>query len=260
MSVTIKDLTSITTPADSAEVWIQDSTQSAPIDRRWSLTNLLAYLRGKFGTAVDSDVTTSATDTTAGRLLKVGDAGLLIATPTSVDDLTDIDDIPSGTLLRNSSASSSFASTFGFPHAGTLLSLPFSSARKTVFYTTVNAAVKSYIISATANNTYDIVELLHDGNYPSDSAWTSVTSLDNDWTGTVLYIKRAGFVTVSVAVNGSAKTDDTILTLPTSYRPGVTQFPSDNRSNNNSNILTSGSITSASSGTSVLFSATFPVI
>ena len=47
--------------------------------------------RSKLGTAASRNVTTSATDTTAGRLLKVGDGGLLsnsLYVPSDIDDMT----------------------------------------------------------------------------------------------------------------------------------------------------------------------------
>jgi hypothetical protein len=59
-------------------------------------------------------------------------------------------------------------------------------------------------------------------DYPSDTAWTTTTSLSNGWTGAVRYIKRAGMVTVDVDADGSSKTGNTMFTLPSAYRPSVT--------------------------------------
>ncbi|MFW6312271.1 MAG: hypothetical protein ACOC2N_00100 [Spirochaetota bacterium] len=58
---------------------------------------------------------------------------------------------------------------------------------------------------------------------PSDSAWTTTTSLSNGWTGTVRYIKRAGMVTVIVeGVDGTSSTWQTVVNLPSDYRPSTT--------------------------------------
>lgn len=54
----------------------------------------------------------------------------------------------------------------------------------------------------------------------TDSSLTTVTSLLNSWTGTINYAKRGGFVFVDIdATNGSSKTDNTALTLSSSYYP-----------------------------------------
>lgn len=65
------------------------------------------------------------------------------------------------------------------------------------------------------------------GDYPSDDAWTEVTSLDNGWTGTVYYIKRAGWVTVVLGdlagLDASGATSIVIIVLPEAYRSDVVQ-------------------------------------
>lgn len=159
MSVTIKDLTSITTPADSAEVWIQDSTQSAPIDRRWSLTNLLAWVKSKLGTAAQSDDT----------------------------------------------------------------------------------------------------DFLETADYPSDSAWTTVTSLDNDWTGTVRYIKRAGVVFINVTADGTSATGNTMLTLPSGYRPAH-ELTYKTPEEDTFVFTTAGSVATVSRIATTYMLASFPVL
>ena len=56
----------------------------------------------------------------------------------------------------------------------------------------------------------------------SDTAWTTVTSLSNGWTGTVYYIKRAGMVEVVCDnVVGTSASSQILLTLPSNYRPVV---------------------------------------
>jgi hypothetical protein len=70
---------------------------------------------------------------------------------------------------------------------------------------------------------YNLTNLLTLFGYPSDDAWTTVTSLDNGWTGTVRYILRAGRVTVVFeALKGSDQTSTLFITLPDAYKPAVT--------------------------------------
>ncbi|HMA77924.1 MAG TPA: hypothetical protein VKP88_02165, partial [Candidatus Paceibacterota bacterium] len=100
-------------PPDAAEVLLRDGSQAVGLrNRRWSLTNILVWLRSKFGTAVDSDVTTSATDTTAGRLTRVGDFGWGLSDTTTPSTLIDVDatDTPIGMYLVSSAITTNTAS------------------------------------------------------------------------------------------------------------------------------------------------------
>ena len=66
----------------------------------------------------------------------------------------------------------------------------------------------------------DVTDFVQTANAPSDSAWTTVTTLLNGWTGTIRYIKRLGLVSLSIEeLDGSASTDATVFTMPSGYRP-----------------------------------------
>jgi hypothetical protein len=104
----------------------------------------------------------------------------------------------------------------------------------------------------------DSMGVLTSTSFPSDTAWTTTTSLSNGWTGTIHYIRRAGMVTVSIDANGSSKTDNTMLTLVSAYRPGVQCELDVNGSV--LQIQTSGNIESNSSTSSVKGTFTYPVI
>jgi hypothetical protein len=66
----------------------------------------------------------------------------------------------------------------------------------------------------------DLDDLLESADFPSDTAWTTTTTLLNGWTGTVRYIKRAGMVTVVVdSSDATSATATTLISLPAGYRP-----------------------------------------
>ena len=110
-----------------------------------------------------------------------------------------------------------------------------------------------------------------ESKYPSDTAWTTTTSLSNGWTGTIRYIKWAGWVIVTfVSVDGSGQTDTTMLTLPSTHRPDIRQWgtlddvsPTPDKAvavyvEPNGEVNASGS--TDSSGTNIVGSIRFPVI
>lgn len=70
------------TPADGWSVWVADEAKRYErVGGAWVLSTAALGL----GTAATANLTTSTTDTTAGRVLKTGDAGILGATPQYTD-------------------------------------------------------------------------------------------------------------------------------------------------------------------------------
>ena len=224
-------------------------------------------LSGKptLGTAAAADVTTSETDTTAGRVLKVGDFGL-------GDYLTDeLSNDAEGLAVRNGfyRTSSSTIGSRPLNSTGQFLTVSRSGTRWTQFYMPFSTAGPSMFFRHNdANTPSPWRELYHSGNYPSDTAWTSTTSLDNDWTGTIRYIKRAGMVTIVLdAVNGSASGGEiTMLSLASAYRPTGAIIRSTAIDGNNSasialfNVTGAGNVQVEGTGTTYRGSVTYPVI
>ena len=96
-------------------------------------------------------------------------------------------------------------------------------------------------------------------DYPSDSSMTEVTSLDNGWTGTVRYIKRAGMVTITADLTGTGATGDSILTLPSNYRPPNT-VTSTGRGTTLTFATSGGLVGASGRDPNVDFTLTYPVI
>jgi len=204
-------------------------------------------------------LTTSATDTTAGRVTKVGDFGL-----GSGSGVSDIFNVGS---LSTYPAPGFYAFQGDVPVASRIVGVMANRTANTrAFIIGADEATESVFFrrSNTAgvwNNWTEVVTL---ARYPSDTGWTTVTSLLNGWTGTVRYIKRAGMVTVTFEVlNGSSKTDNVFINLPSGYRPSVairggsfstTQVP------NELTVSTSGNVASGSVATDTRGSITYPVI
>lgn len=253
---TLNELDEITTPDNTSEVWTRDPTVDPP-DRRWSLTNVLAWLRSEFGTAVDSDVQTSLTDATADRLMKVGAFGLGGQGVTVADANVLAGQIRSGIYRMDDGPlpGALFHGNRSTTRIGDLL-IDASSASPTI--------VRAYVRTVgDGGATSGWKELYHSGNYPSDTAWTTTTSLSNGWTGTVSYIKRAGQVTVTGQLDGSLKSSNTLLTLPSGYRPGVVVRGAAWGGGSTAvaaQINTAGLIDAASSSTTTTFTFTYPVI
>jgi hypothetical protein len=112
-------------------------------------------------------------------------------------------------------------------------------------------------------------QVLTTADYPSDSAWATVTSLLNGWTGTVYYIKRAGMVTVELSqLVGTSASAVTVLILPIGYRPIVNAWGIGSRagvtidSTAVCQVSTSGEILvyATTSATDVRSSLSFPVL
>ena len=97
-----------------------------------------------------------------------------------------------------------------------------------------------------------------------DDAWTTTTSLSNGWTGTVNYIIEAGHVTLNCwNLDGSSATADTILTLPSGYRPSVAQvLPAyiTGAATSVVTVATGGAVASPARTASVRARATYPVL
>lgn len=152
------DLTATTTPDDTATLWVYDDIEVVK-DRKWSLTNLIAWIKSNLGTAAvaaQADLLARANHTGTQTLATISDSG----TAAAADLTTSATDATAGRAMRID-------------------------------------------------------------DYPGDAEWESTTTLENDWTGTVRYIKRAGTVTVMWDVTGAAKTTDTFLTLAAAYHPAV---------------------------------------
>jgi len=97
----------------------------------------------------------------------------------------------------------------------------------------------------------------------SDTAWTTETSLDNDWTGTIYYILRAGIVTVTGTLNGTAVSEASPLVLPAAYRPAVSQVTlcyDGASSSKYFNVLSNGTIQSGGTSATINFQITYPVL
>jgi hypothetical protein len=104
----------------------------------------------------------------------------------------------------------------------------------------------------------------------SDSAWTTVTSLSNGWTGTIRYILRAGMVTIDLTgLNGSSQTTTVPLNLSAAYRPASNiTAPVVNSSTSpyeigDFTVGTSGNLSitgDAADGTSIYGSISYPVL
>ena len=140
-----------------------------------------------------------------------------------------------------------------------------STAWNSLDYMYGTAATADTTTSATDTTEGRVPTLEH---YPSDSAWTEVTSLENGWTGTVRYIKRLGWVTVTLSnLDGSSSTGSTVLTLPSAYETSQNvQSIAYDRSTDPSkvgpfNALSDGRIGVADiEGTSIRGQLTYPVI
>ena len=255
---TIKDLTSISTPDDSANVWVQDLSTPVDADRKWSLTNLVAWMKTKLGTAASANLTTSSTDTTAGSVLRVGDFGVG-GVGTGITDISTYPSTVSSVVSPSGDSAVGFQNGF---YPVLIMSRAFNRLGA-LQIGQITGATRAFI-NANDGSWKTWQELYHTGNYPSDTGWTTVTSLLNGWTGTVRYIKRAGMVTVTFEVlNGSSKTDNVFINLPSGYRPSVairggsvstTQAP------NELTVATSGNVASGSVATDTRGSITYPVI
>ena len=93
----------------------------------------------------------------------------------------------------------------------------------------------------------------------SDTGWTSVVSLANQWAGDVKYIRRAGFVTVTLSLDGSLPANPYIFNLPLGFRP---QFDSVyfQCGQRGGRIGSDGSVVLAAGDSSNRATITFPVI
>jgi hypothetical protein len=167
----------------------------------------------------DAIAQTSLTDTTADRLMKVGAFGLG-GFPTDVSDAgDDLDNLVDSGWWFYDSGSANAPSAFGVVQ--NIGGLTNTNAGIQIAWNTSDD--ETYIRRKASGVWGSWQPILTGFDYPSDTAWTTATSFDNGWTGTVNYIKRAGWVTVILeAVDGSSATDDVLLTLPSSYRSATT--------------------------------------
>ena len=62
-------------------------------------------------------------------------------------------------------------------------------------------------------------EILHSGDFPSDTVWTTITSLLNGWTGTIKYTLWVGWVMISLTADGSAKSSNVAFQVGPNYQP-----------------------------------------
>lgn len=182
------------------------------------------------GTAAAADVQTSLTDATANRLVQIQYA---VAAPLyafgSYYGLTASENIDNAVAGDVGLYSSVNPGTFPTSSA----SFYWITTQKQYINTALIQTATTYNISGTAaprqfvrikaNNgdPWSDWKELYSGT-ASDTAWTTVTSLSNGWTGTVKYIKRAGMVTIILeALDGSSITNIALLTMPTVYRPST---------------------------------------
>ena len=117
------------------------------------------------GTAATKDVTTSPTDSTSGRVMKVGDFGLGLGSSKlglNADDYADLLCVPGG-LFRIASSSSSFAINTGLNRGGVILSLPFNADAKGALFlghtTTVDEEFKFVV-----PDSQEVRAVYHSGN------------------------------------------------------------------------------------------------
>jgi hypothetical protein len=91
--------------------------------------------------------------------------------------------------------------------------------------------------------------------------WTVVTSLLNGWTGEVRIKQLSNWIIVTGEVDGSAKTGNSIYTLPTAFFPKykVQCTAWDENGAVNTFVQDSGSVVSEGTGAAQTFTVTFPV-
>jgi hypothetical protein len=205
------------------------------------------------GTAASSDVTTSATDTTAGRVMKVGAGGLLGDGSFQINVSDANTAITVGFFGATSATSNIPVSTTGsftvFRRANQIMQI-FSPAGEVIYVRHSSNTGATWTAWR---------EILTTGDYPSDTAWTTTTSLDNGWTGTVNYIKRAGMVTVAAALDGTSASTPNILQLPAAYRP-VVNMDGAARSAAYHQVSATGFISAQIGLVNTRFNLTYPVI
>ena len=216
--------------------------------------------RLSMGSAAQADLTTSPTDTTAGRVMKVGDGGLLSG---------------GWSLIGGDMNALTPQVTRFFAHAGGTapLNIPVADQQGlgfVIYGWEDDKAAFQFWSSVFSGDTYirrqDAVgvwsswaRLITEKDYPSDTAETEVTSLDNGWTGTVRYIKRAGMVTITADLTGDGATGDNILTLPSNYRPANT-VASTGRGTTLTYATSGGLVVASGRDPNVDFTLTYPVI
>jgi hypothetical protein len=276
---TIKDLTSIDTPNDNAEIWVQDQS-AAGVDRRWSLANIATWVKSKlgtaatrnmasgvtsFGTASGRDVTTSATDATEGRVPLFRSIGGIFGLGTRNSPDMGQENLGNGTASRIRSGFYRVDDRFGtvaYPAQVNIFRTNYVAGRASEIAISINSGANEQIWwrTQTIGDTWTTPkELYHTGNYPSDTTWNTTTILLNGWTGTVRYIRRAGMVTVVLdSLVGTSATNNTILNLPAGYRPGV--VIADEHATSAFSITTGGDITSAYRSTAKSLTISYPII
>jgi len=225
-------------------------------------------LNSDLGTAAVEDVQTSLTDTTADRLLKVGAFGLGETLGKYFEG--SLDDLTTSGFYRVTGSSCTdapldFNSGVGVASVIVLqnrgyVSQYFHGARTGGGNRLTD---RMFIRQRDSDNSWgDWYELLSSKTYPSDSAWTTTTSLLNSWTGTVRYIKRAGWVRVNVTLNSTSATSTIFLGLPAGYRPGEIQSnsASGNTAHGYIEVGTGGGVLCTATGATVKASLVYPVL
>jgi hypothetical protein len=172
------------------------------------------------GTAASANVTISNTDTTAGRLLKVGDWGI-------GDVAINVADLAADTSVNRARFFRAIASAVGGTGSVTAgyVSMPIDGLPSTSMLAVGKgtSSPRGFIgtkLGATATPTW--AELYTTGNVDG-SPWVAPTLL-NGWVGIggrpTRYTKRAGIVSVQGTISGGATAASTVLfVLPVGYRP-----------------------------------------
>jgi hypothetical protein len=99
-------------------------------------------------------------------------------------------------------------------------------------------------------------EVLHSGDFPSDTAWTTATGPTiNGWAGISKYIKRSGMVTATFSLGSGGATADAFFQMPAGYRPAETMYLGDDIQ-----IGTSGILSTPNRPTTLEVAVTYPIL
>ena len=216
-------------------------------------------LNSDLGTAAVEDVQTSLTDTTADRLMKVGAFGLgNTSLATELD--ADATELATGFYRWDSSTSAGSGPTVGAFMVLHTRRAPGGGESQIWFRDAIAAANLIYHRTRVIGAWSSFYGVISTSEYPSDSAWTTVVSLDNDWTGTVKYIKRAGWVSIVVDIDGSSKTDSIFMTIPAAYRTDFNVESTTTPDGNRLVAAASGNLLSLGTASTIKGSLTYPVL
>ena len=124
------------------------------------------------------------------------------------------------------------------------------------FPTSQGVSFRSKLGTAASRDVEDFVET---ADAPSDSAWTITTTLLNEWTGEVKYIRRLGSITITGQVDNSSANSFGFFSLPAEYSPATSvRFSSNNLI---ATVTSSGDMSMSLSETvsDIRFCITYPV-